>query len=126
MQVAESMRRIILSLYERHLSPDGKAVKYSALARDKEFLLFTVAASELQAVDLTPLSREQRMAFFLNTYNALIIHAQAALGGPSGLFGRCASLTDCLHCSFFTLMALRAGLEHRYYVVCQAENMELS
>ena len=47
----------------------------------------------LRQVDLTPLSREQRMAFFINVYNALVIHALVAVGhAHDNAFGRWAHL----------------------------------
>ena len=43
---------------------------------------------ELQRVDLSKLSREERLAFFVNTYNALVIHGNVEKGTPSNLFQR--------------------------------------
>ena len=34
------------------------------------------------------LSREEKIAFFLNVYNALVIHATVELGEPEGFFDR--------------------------------------
>lgn len=31
-------------------------------------------------VDLVPLSRDERLAFFINIYNALVVHALVAIG----------------------------------------------
>ena len=87
-QVAEVLRQIILRLFDKHLADDGKSVKYGALAEDPDFWLFATATAELQGVDPTPLNREERIAFFLNVYNVLIIHAQVAFGGPSNFFSR--------------------------------------
>ena len=40
-------------------------------------------------VDLSGLgSREQRMAFFINTYNALVVHALVVFGAADGTFSR--------------------------------------
>ena len=88
LQVAEVLRQIILGLYDSHLAADGRSVDYSALTKDPGFPLFVTATAELQAVDPSPLDRDQRIAFFLNTYNVLIVHAQAVRGGPSGLLER--------------------------------------
>ena len=88
LQVAEVLRQIILGLYDAHLTSDGRSLDYSALSKDPGFPLFVTATAELQAVDPSPLNRDERIAFFLNTYNVLIVHAQAVLGGPSGLLER--------------------------------------
>ena len=34
MQVSEALRLRVLSLYDRHLSPDGRALDYKALSAD--------------------------------------------------------------------------------------------
>lgn len=48
--VAEELRARMLSLYERHLSADGKAVAYKALKRDPDFWEYVDATAELQRV----------------------------------------------------------------------------
>jgi hypothetical protein len=48
--VAEELRGRMLSLYERHLSADGKAVSYKALKRDPAFWEYVDATAELQRV----------------------------------------------------------------------------
>lgn len=88
-QVGEDLRQIVLELFDRHLSEDGKSVQYEALAKDPLFHLFVRATAELQRVDIGPLSREERIAFFLNTYNVLIVHALALVGPAKNFFERC-------------------------------------
>ncbi|KAF6263701.1 hypothetical protein COO60DRAFT_1635064 [Scenedesmus sp. NREL 46B-D3] len=78
--VAGELRARILALYDKHLSADGRAVSYAALKQDPEFWDYVDATAELQRVDLTPLSRESLMAFAINLYNALVIHALVVHG----------------------------------------------
>ncbi len=80
LQVSEELRKRILQLYDRHLSADGRAVSYKAISSDPGFAAYVDASAELQRVDLSPLSREQLMALFINLYNALIIHATVVYG----------------------------------------------
>lgn len=47
------------------------------------FPLYVNATAELQRVDLTLLSREEKMAFFINIYNAIVVHALAEFGPAS-------------------------------------------
>lgn len=49
------LRGLILDLYEKHLSPDGKSVSYKAMSRDPLFRTFVDATAELQALDLSTL-----------------------------------------------------------------------
>jgi hypothetical protein len=67
----------------------GRKVDYAALRADPAFADFAAAAAELQKVDLSQLSsREQRIAFFINTYNALVVHALAVFGPADGSLAR--------------------------------------
>lgn len=88
-EVAESLRKRILKLYDRYLVEGGKKVNYTALRKDPAFLEFVAATAELQKVDLSGLtSRDQRMAFFLNTYNFLVVHALTTFGAADGTLSR--------------------------------------
>jgi hypothetical protein len=89
--VSAQLRQMILSLYDTHMTVDGKKVNYKAMARDPAFRLYVDAAAELQKVDLASLStrREEAMAFWINVYNAMVVHATAAVGpAEGGTFGR--------------------------------------
>lgn len=44
------LRQLILELYERHLSPDGRSVSYKQLGSDPLFRRYVDAAAELQKV----------------------------------------------------------------------------
>lgn len=50
MQVATGLRELILRLYDKHLSADGRAVSYGALRSDPQFREFVTATAELQKV----------------------------------------------------------------------------
>lgn len=96
-QVSGGLRRILLQLYDEHMSADGKAINYKAMAEDRLFQRFVVATTELQGLDVSTLSREERIAFFLNIYNVLVVHAIAVVGPPSNFFQRQASSDAALH-----------------------------
>ncbi|QDZ20252.1 DUF547 domain-containing protein [Chloropicon primus] len=86
--VAESLRTKILDLYETFLSEDGKAVDYAGLARSGKFADYVRATSELREVDVSVLSRPEKIAFFVNVYNALVVHATATVGAPASVLER--------------------------------------
>ena len=86
--VAEHLRTRILGLYESFLSDNGRAVDYEGLARSVEFAAYVRDSSELRGVDLTPLTRDEKIAFFVNVYNALIVHATAVKGAPKNVVER--------------------------------------
>mmetsp|Transcript_869 Transcript_869/g.2685 ORF Transcript_869/g.2685 Transcript_869/m.2685 type:complete len:544 (+) Transcript_869:814-2445(+) len=79
-QVADGLRSMILTLYDKHLAPDGKGVDYASLAHDPGFRDYVTATSELQKVELSYLDRRELMAFFINIYNALVVHGMVLFG----------------------------------------------
>ena len=73
LQVAEQLRQSVLALYDKHLAADGKAVDYEGLSADPDFRLFVDATAELQKLDMSAFSREERLAFWINIYNILVV-----------------------------------------------------
>lgn len=86
--VAEDVRGRILKLYDEFLSDDGRAVDYDGVRQSDGFKDFVEACEELQRVNLNALSREERMAFFINLYNALVIHGTCVFGTPKNTLER--------------------------------------
>ena len=86
--VVEDVRRRILKLYDEFLSSDGRAVDYDGIRSSNGFKEFVKASEELQRVNLNGLSREERLAFFINVYNALVIHGTCVFGTPKNTLER--------------------------------------
>ncbi|CEG01687.1 Domain of unknown function DUF547 [Ostreococcus tauri] len=86
--VVEDVRNRILKLYDEFLSADGRAVDYAGLRASAGFKDFVESSEELQRVNLNALSREERIAFFINVYNALVIHATCVFGAPKNTIER--------------------------------------
>lgn len=55
---------------------------------DPLFLEYVNASAELQAVSLSDLGRRERIAFFINIYNALIVHGTIVREVPDNLLKR--------------------------------------
>eukprot|EP00238_Polyblepharides_amylifera_P007352 CAMPEP_0196585584 /NCGR_PEP_ID=MMETSP1081-20130531/51207_1 /TAXON_ID=36882 /ORGANISM="Pyramimonas amylifera, Strain CCMP720" /LENGTH=592 /DNA_ID=CAMNT_0041907181 /DNA_START=167 /DNA_END=1945 /DNA_ORIENTATION=- len=87
-EVGESLRSEIESLYSHFLSADGREVDYQSLMASPDFETFVQATGELQRVDLFQMSREELMAFFINVYNILVVHATCDIGAPGSLIER--------------------------------------
>ncbi|GFS22489.1 glutaredoxin [Elysia marginata] len=87
-QLGELLRKMILKLYSVYLSEDGKAMDYKGMKASAEFKTYTEIARELTRVDIKSASREEKLAFFINIYNALVIHANIERGPPTNIFGR--------------------------------------
>ncbi|XP_008327060.1 uncharacterized protein LOC103392260 [Cynoglossus semilaevis] len=91
MQAAEVsllLREMILKLFSDHLSADGKSVDYKGMSSDPVFERYCDLAIQLQRVELLSLSREEKLAFFINIYNALVIHGALRLGAPTNMWQR--------------------------------------
>uniref|UniRef100_A0A1A7Y9A8 Uncharacterized protein n=2 Tax=Iconisemion striatum TaxID=60296 RepID=A0A1A7Y9A8_9TELE len=82
------LREMILKLFSEHLSDDGKCVDYSGMSANPVFERYCDLSIQLQRVELLSLSREEKLAFFINIYNALVIHGCLRLGAPTNLWQR--------------------------------------
>ncbi|XP_036397051.1 uncharacterized protein zgc:152951 [Megalops cyprinoides] len=87
-ELSEILRNMILRLYSDHLSADGKTVDYTAMSQSPSFEHYCELAVQLQRVELRSLSREEKLAFFINIYNALVIHGNLRLGCPKNMWQR--------------------------------------
>ena len=76
--VIEDVRRRVSALYDDFLSDDGRVFDYRGAAESAAFKAFVDATHELQRVHLNGMNRDQRTAFFINLYNALVIHGTCA------------------------------------------------
>ncbi|XP_019618159.1 PREDICTED: uncharacterized protein LOC109465380 [Branchiostoma belcheri] len=87
-ELSEVIRKLILKIYSKHLSKDGKKVDYKGIGESPDFAEYVTLTAQLQRVNVTDLSREEKLAFFINIYNALVIHAYVKVGPPTNLWQR--------------------------------------
>lgn len=87
-ELGEDIRKLILKIYAAFLSPDGKKVNYKGIAGSDEFKKYVRLTKELQRVNVVDASGNEKVAFFINIYNALVIHANVAFGPPVNLWQR--------------------------------------
>ena len=78
-ELGEEMRKMIKKLYGKFLNDTGTKVDYSGMKNSKEFQDYEKMATQLQRTDISQLPENGRIAFFINIYNALIIHGQVTL-----------------------------------------------
>eukprot|EP00742_Colponemidia_sp_Colp-10_P004294 GILJ01004580.1.p1 GENE.GILJ01004580.1~~GILJ01004580.1.p1 ORF type:complete len:291 (-),score=26.34 GILJ01004580.1:220-1092(-) len=79
-RLAENLQSQMLKLYGKFILEDGSGVNYSELKQDTALADYVNTASELQFIDLASLSRVELIAFCLNLYSALVIHASVVVG----------------------------------------------
>ena len=68
---------------------------------------------DLQRVNILTLSAEEKLAFFLNLYNAMAIHAVIRVGHPGGMIDRRSYFSDFLYVVGgypYSLTAIRNGI----------------
>eukprot|EP00892_Ulva_mutabilis_P005886 jgi/Ulvmu1/366/UM001_0373.1 len=87
-EVSGDLRGRILELYDAYLASDGKAVDYDGMSGDPRFNAYVDATVELTKVDVSQLSRDEKMAFFINVYNTLIVHGTVTHGVPKNIVAR--------------------------------------
>lgn len=72
----------------RNFSNVKQGVDYESMEKSTEFKGYVKHTAELQRVKLDGMSREETLAFFINVYNALVIHANVVRGPPVNLWQR--------------------------------------
>ncbi|KAL0963560.1 hypothetical protein UPYG_G00307990 [Umbra pygmaea] len=87
-ELSAVLRDIFLKLFSEYLSADGKCVDYKSMSLSPVFKRYCELAVQLQRVELQTLTREEKLAFFINTYNALVIHGNLRLGAPTNMWQR--------------------------------------
>jgi hypothetical protein len=96
--VDQELRAHINKLFVRHLSNDGRQVDYQALIEDKEFAEFLCLTRRLRNLDVFEMNKARRLAFFLNIYNALLIHAITIVGRPHSFVARFRLFQTAAYC----------------------------
>ena len=87
-QTAGELASSIATLYSRVVDPKEGTVDYGALLHPENIRGYITSARKLRYFDPTMLNPAERKAFFLNVYNALMIHGIAVLRKPKSLFER--------------------------------------
>ncbi|XP_038657638.1 uncharacterized protein zgc:152951 isoform X5 [Scyliorhinus canicula] len=110
---SEAMRDLTLKLFSEHITPDGKLVDYKAMLRSPAFEEYCQLATQLQRLDVENLTRKQKLAFFINVYNALVIHGNIKQGAPKNMWQRYKffnSVSYVIGGEIFTLQDIENGI----------------
>lgn len=87
-EVVRTMQRHLYQLYRSFVSSNGKTVDYDGMKGSALFTNFSLAVCELQVLDVSPLPFREKLAFYINMYNALCLHAIYERGPPGGQIER--------------------------------------
>lgn len=85
--------------------------------------MYVRATAELKRVDLSSLSRQDKIALFINIYNALVIHAFVVQGPPNTLWKRYKVINKYspLYSSAHAYVISKLGLSLVYVHRCDAQ-----
>ncbi|TVU11991.1 hypothetical protein EJB05_45606 [Eragrostis curvula] len=87
-EVASRLRLLSYAIFEAYVSEDGRHVDYRSIQGCEEFKRYIRTIEELQRVETADMSREEKLAFFINLYNMMVIHALVTCGHPAGPLDR--------------------------------------
>ncbi|XP_027903987.1 uncharacterized protein LOC114163833 [Vigna unguiculata] len=87
-EIASRLRFLSRAIFEAYAYEDGRRVDYTSIHGSEEFARYLRIVEELQRVEISDSSREEKLAFFINLYNMMAIHAILVLGHPDGAMER--------------------------------------
>ncbi|XP_022735203.1 uncharacterized protein LOC111288544 [Durio zibethinus] len=92
--LADQLSRLMSAILEAYASDDRLHVNYYIIIKSEEFRRYLNLARDLQRINLKVLTPDERLAFFLNLYNAMVIHAVISIGHPEGILDKRAFFCD--------------------------------
>ncbi|BAT78561.1 hypothetical protein LR48_Vigan04g185100 [Vigna angularis] len=87
-EIASRLRFLSGAIFEAYAYEDGRRLDYTSIHGSEEFARYLRIVEELQRVEISDSSREEKLAFFINLYNMMAIHAILVLGHPDGALER--------------------------------------
>ncbi|KAG0477941.1 hypothetical protein HPP92_012660 [Vanilla planifolia] len=112
-EIASSLRLLSYAIIEAYVSEDGRHIDYKSIHASEEFKRYLRIIEGLQRVDLDDLSREEKLAFFINLHNMMVIHAIFTYGYPVGPLDRRKLLGDFKYVvggCFYSLSTIHNGV----------------
>ncbi|KAL3379435.1 hypothetical protein AABB24_000236 [Solanum stoloniferum] len=92
--LGQRLGKIMSALLESYASDDRHHLDYIGISNSEEFRRYTNLVQDLHRVNLLNLSADEKLAFFLNLYNAMAIHAVIRIGHPGGMIDRRAFFSE--------------------------------
>ncbi|GMI82874.1 hypothetical protein like AT4G08550 [Hibiscus trionum] len=83
-EIAARLRVLSYAVFEAYASEDGRHIDYKSIHGSEEFARYLRIVQELQRVKVQDMPREEKLAFFINLYNMMSIHAMLVWGHPAG------------------------------------------
>lgn len=86
--LAVAIRDAIVELYAEFISDDGTNVDYIGMKESPKFAAYVHLAQELQRTEIITMADNEKVSFFINIYNAMVIHSFVIHGAPTSLLKR--------------------------------------
>ena len=86
--MSQHIRKLLLQLFSKFLSGDGSSVDYAGIKQSPLWDQFRRMSVELQRVDIGSMTDNEKLAFFINIYNVLVIHATVEKGAGTTNYTR--------------------------------------
>ncbi|KAL8267158.1 hypothetical protein R6Q59_004502 [Mikania micrantha] len=80
--ISQKLAKIMSAIVESYASEDGFHLDYMGISNSEEFRRYVNLIQDLQRVDISTLKASERLAFFLNLHNAMVIHGVISVGHP--------------------------------------------
>ncbi|XP_071702727.1 uncharacterized protein [Rutidosis leptorrhynchoides] len=80
--ISQKLTKIMSAILESYASEDGYHLDYLGISNSEEFRRYVNLMQELQRVDISTLLVSERLAFFINLHNAMVVHAVISIGHP--------------------------------------------
>ncbi|XP_076890526.1 uncharacterized protein LOC143585005 [Bidens hawaiensis] len=80
--ISQKLAKIMSAILESYASEDGCHLDYLGISNSEEFRRYVNLMLELQRVDISTLTASERLAFFLNLHNAMVVHGVISVGHP--------------------------------------------
>ncbi|XP_039114130.1 uncharacterized protein LOC120249621 [Dioscorea cayenensis subsp. rotundata] len=112
-EIASRLRFLSYAIFEAYVSEDGKHIDYNSIYGSEEFRRYKRIIEELHRVDLDNVSREEKLAFFINLHNMMAIDVVLTWGYPVRALDRRRFLGDFKYvvggCAY-SLSAIQNGI----------------
>ncbi|KAL7001460.1 hypothetical protein U1Q18_002612 [Sarracenia purpurea var. burkii] len=92
--VSQRLAKIMSAVLESYASEDRHHLDYVGISYSEEFRRYVNLVHDLHRVNVVVLSADEKLAFFLNLYNAMVIHAVIRVGHPGGVIDRRSFFSD--------------------------------
>uniref|UniRef100_A0A914CNX4 DEP domain-containing protein n=2 Tax=Acrobeloides nanus TaxID=290746 RepID=A0A914CNX4_9BILA len=82
----ETLREVIQKIFDKILSEDKRLVYLDRLDDNKDFKTYLKLIKEAANLDLTSTTTDQRLAFFVNIFNMMLVHITYKFGVPATIW----------------------------------------